>query len=227
MPMTPYTAAYWGSSLLHKSVVMPVVITDIAEWIIQQDCRHMCSETLPTPCPYSFLLFYSLRHGLIHQTSSSSCSSCECGSVRHIHILCIFTALALIYCTKHHHKRMCVWRRGRHQISLKQVLWLSFLSTETHTWADGPLIDTHTIWVKLVCFYEMLMIFKCIQCDASVQAALRGSHSHIWTRGSNTSCHALNATKMNRFHSANKERDCVCVCVPVWLMYIAVLWGFI
>lgn len=59
MHMMPYTAAYWGSSLLHKCVVMSVVITDIAEWIIQQDCRHMCSETLPTPMPLqlSSLLF--------------------------------------------------------------------------------------------------------------------------------------------------------------------------
>ncbi len=128
--MLPYTATYRSNSLLHNSSVMHVVIIDSCSsaaishcllicfsqcdtqdtmYIIQQDCRHMCSK-IPPPPPrlYSFLFFYSLWHALIHQTSSSSCSSRECGSVRHIYILCVFIALALNYFTKHHQKRMCV-----------------------------------------------------------------------------------------------------------------------
>lgn len=122
--MMPYTATYRSNSLLHNSSVMHVVITDSCSSAISHHlliCFSQCDtqDTMynsaalqahvqqDTP-PYSFLFFYSLWHTLIHQTSSSSCSSRECGSVRHIYILCVFIALALNYCTKHHHKRMCV-----------------------------------------------------------------------------------------------------------------------
>lgn len=129
----------------------------------------------------------------------------------HIHIWYVFTALVLNYCTKYHHKSvcMCVWETDIRSLSSRFYWCLFFQLKHTHTGRWASFWNTHHLSQTGV-LYEMLMIFKCIQCNASVQAALKGSRAHIWPRGSNTSCHARNATEMNRFHTAKRESGCRC-----------------
>lgn len=139
--------AYISSSLSHRSGVTPVVITDSFSSAAVSHCLLVCfsqcdtqdsvnnsSRTAgtcaarsppphPTTTPLQiFSLLFNPAHAhpsniIIHLLFLQLLWVWICQT--HIHIWCVFRALALNYCTKHHHKSVCVYVRDRHQVSLK------------------------------------------------------------------------------------------------------------
>lgn len=142
----------------------------------------------------------------------------------HIHIWYVFTALVLNYCTKYHHKSVCVYVCERQTSGLPQVGFIGAFSFNwnTHTRRQMGLLLKHTPsesnWCALWDANDIQMYsVQCVCASCSQRKpcpCMAESFQHFLSR---SECH------WNEQISHCKERE----CVSVWLMCISSLWGFV